>query len=81
MTSGRLVDDPRQNWPSASRQGQLRNVSQEVTVTAIAHAISRAFPSSVEFDSLKLIVLFCGAGLLLSVVSMIYGLDLGVAFF
>jgi hypothetical protein len=50
-------------------------------VTAIALAISRAFSSSAEFDSLKLIILFCGTGLALSVVSMIFGLDLSVAFF
>ena len=50
-------------------------------MTAIALAISRAFPSGVEFDSLKLIALFSGVGLLLSIVSLIYGLDLSVAFF
>jgi Flp pilus assembly protein TadB len=50
-------------------------------MTAIAHALSRAFQSADEFDTLKLIALFCGMGLLLSLVSVAYGLDLGVAFF
>ena len=50
-------------------------------MTAIAHALSRTFQSVGEFDTFKLIALFCGVGLLLSVVSLIYGLDLGVAFF
>lgn len=50
-------------------------------MTAIAHALSRAFPSAGEFDALKQIALFCGAGLLVSLVCSTYGLDLSPGFF
>jgi hypothetical protein len=50
-------------------------------MTAIAHALSRAFQPTGEFDTLKLIALACGVGLLLSLVSLTYGLDLSPGFF
>jgi hypothetical protein len=52
-----------------------------ITMTAIAHALSRAFQSTGEFDILKQIALFCGAGLLVSLVCLSYGLDLSPGFF
>jgi hypothetical protein len=54
---------------------------KEVTLTAIAHAFSRALQSAGEFDSLKVVALFCGVGLLASVICLSYGLDLSVGFF
>jgi hypothetical protein len=45
-------------------------------VTAIAQALSRAVQSAGEFDTLKLIAIFCGIGLLVSLASLSYGLDL-----
>jgi predicted exporter len=50
-------------------------------MTAIAHALSRAFHSAGEFDVLRQIALFSGAGLLVSLVCMSYGLDLSAGFF
>jgi len=50
-------------------------------MTAIAHALSRALHSTGEFEALKLIALFCGIGLLLSLVCLTYGLDLSPGFF
>jgi hypothetical protein len=50
-------------------------------VTAIAHALSRAVQSAGEFDTLKFIAIFCGVGLLVSLVCMTYGLDLSPGFF
>jgi hypothetical protein len=52
-------------------------------VTAIAHALSRAFQSSSssEFDALKLVALLCAAGLLVSLLFLTYGLDLSPGFF
>ncbi len=54
-------------------------------MAAIAHALSRAFQSTDEFDALKQIALFSGVGLLVSlVVSRLYlicGLELGLGFF
>ena len=50
-------------------------------MTAIAHALSRAFGSAGEFDTLKQIALFCGAGLLVSLICLSYGLDLSPGFF
>ena len=46
-------------------------------MTAIAQALSRAVQSAGEFDTLKLIAIFCGIGLLVSLVSVTFGLDLG----
>ncbi len=34
-----------------------------------------------DLDALKTILIFCGAGLLISVAAMIYGLDLGPGLF
>ena len=50
-------------------------------MAAIAHALSRAFQSSGEFDTLKQIALFCAVGLLVSLVCLSYGLDLSPGFF
>ncbi len=52
-------------------------------MTAIAHALSRALLSAGEgeFDPLKLIAVFCGVGLLISLVCLTYGLDLSPGFF
>jgi hypothetical protein len=50
-------------------------------VTAIVHALSRAVESVGEFDSLKLVGIFCGIGFLVSLVCLTYGLDLSPGFF
>ena len=50
-------------------------------MAAIAHALSRALQSSGEFETLKLIAIFCGIGLVLSLIGMSYGLDLSPGFF
>jgi len=54
-------------------------------MTAIARALARAFPNtsfSVTSDTevLKQLALFCGVGLLVSLLLMIYGFDLGAGF-
>ena len=49
-------------------------------MTALAKAISRATGTSVEVETLKVLAIFSGAGVLLSLVSaMIFGSDLGAA--
>ena len=50
-------------------------------MTAIAHVLSRAVQSAGEFETLKLIAIFCGVGLLVSLVGLSYGLDLSPGFF
>jgi hypothetical protein len=51
-------------------------------MTAIIRALSRAFPvTSPESEILKLLALFCGAGLLVSLMLLTYGLDLSAGFF
>ena len=54
---------------------------QEVAMAAIAHALSRVFETADEFDTLKQIALFCGVGLLATLLCLTYGLDLGAGFF
>jgi hypothetical protein len=48
-------------------------------VTALAQALSRAVQSAGEFDTLKLLAIFCGIGLLVSLASLTWGLNLGQA--
>jgi hypothetical protein len=52
-------------------------------MTALAQAFSRVFLSTPDqFDDLKKIALFCGAGLLVSLLLMLtYGVDLSPGFF
>jgi hypothetical protein len=51
-------------------------------MTAIAKVIARAFPAgSSESEIIKQIALLCCAGLLISVLMLTYGLDIGAGFF
>jgi hypothetical protein len=56
-------------------------------MTAIARVLARAFPNtsfsttSVDTGVLKLLALFCGAGLLVSLLLIIRGFDIGADFF
>lgn len=51
-------------------------------MAALAKAISRATGTNVDVETLKVLMIFSGAGLLLSlVVAMIYGQALGAALF
>jgi hypothetical protein len=50
-------------------------------VAAITRAITRAFPAATEIDVLKQLALLSGAGLLVSLLMMTYGLDLSPGFF
>jgi hypothetical protein len=52
-------------------------------MAAIARALTRAFPatSSLEVETLTQLELLAGAGLLVSVALMTYGLDLSPGFF
>jgi hypothetical protein len=51
-------------------------------MTAIGRVLARAFSeTSAESECSKQIVLFCAVGLLVSVLVMIYGVDLSVGFF
>jgi len=49
-------------------------------MTAIVRTFTRAF-SARDIDVLKNIALFCGAGLLVSLLALTYGLDLSPGFF
>jgi hypothetical protein len=49
---------------------------------AIARVLARRFPTTtLEAETLKQLAMFCGAGLLVSLVLMSYGLDLSPGFF
>jgi hypothetical protein len=50
-------------------------------MTAIARALSRAFINVNEADTLKQLLLFCLAGLFVSVLLMTYGVDLSPGLF
>jgi hypothetical protein len=51
-------------------------------MAAIARALARALPKeSIEIEILKQLALFCGAGLLVSLLLMTYGVDLSPGFF
>jgi hypothetical protein len=48
---------------------------------AIARVLSRISGTEVEFETLKAIAIFCGVGLLVSLLVASYGLDLSAGFF
>jgi hypothetical protein len=51
-------------------------------IAAIASVFARVFPaSSRQTEALKQVALFCAAGLLVSLLSITYGLDLSAGFF
>ena len=50
-------------------------------MTAIARALTRAFGNVSEVETLKQLLLFCLAGLFVSVLLMSYGVDLSPGFF
>jgi ribose/xylose/arabinose/galactoside ABC-type transport system permease subunit len=51
-------------------------------MAAIVRVLTRALPKeSLEIEILKQVALFCGAGLLVSVLMLTYGLDLSVGLF
>jgi hypothetical protein len=51
-------------------------------MAAIARGLARARPpESIEIEILKQLALFCGAGLLASLLMMTYGLDLSPGLF
>ena len=58
------------------------NIILASAMTAVASVLARAFPaSSPQTDVLKEVALFCGVGLLVSLLLMTYGLDLSAGFF
>ncbi len=50
-------------------------------MTAIARALSRASGTPVDVETLKTIVMFCGAGLVVSLLLAANGLDISAGFF
>ena len=47
-------------------------------MAALARIVSRAIGIEIEVDVLRPVLIFCGSGLLLSLVLMIHGCDLSV---
>jgi hypothetical protein len=50
-------------------------------MAAIARAFSRVSRIDVDVETLKVLVIFCGVGLLVSLLFASYGLDLSPGFF
>jgi hypothetical protein len=50
-------------------------------MAALARTRARAFGTDVGVEALKIIAIFCGAGLLVSLAFASYGLDLSPGFF
>jgi hypothetical protein len=51
-------------------------------MTAIARIFSRAFPGTVlDVETLKTIMMFCGVGLVVSLLLAMQGLDMSAGFF
>jgi hypothetical protein len=54
----------------------------EISVTAMARALARRLQlDENDIETLKLIVMFCGVGLLITLLFAAYGLDLAFDFF
>jgi hypothetical protein len=50
-------------------------------MAAIARALSRVTGTDVDVETVKTLVMFCGVGLLVSLLMASYGLDLSAGFF
>jgi hypothetical protein len=51
-------------------------------MAAIAKVLSRAFPATqIEIETLKAVIMFCGVGLVVSLLLATYGLDMSAGFF
>jgi len=50
-------------------------------MTALAHTLSQATGIQIDVETLKPIVMLCGAGLFISLMFATYGLDLSPGFF
>jgi len=50
-------------------------------MAAIAKVLSRATGTEVDVEVLKTVTIFCGVGLLVSLLAAGYGLDLGAGYF
>jgi hypothetical protein len=60
----------------------MRSTTQGIAMTAIAKAFSNVIPAiSPDFDILKIVAVFCGVGLCVSLILASYGLDLSAGFF
>ena len=53
----------------------------EAAMAALAKMLSRASGVEIDSDTLRAILIFCGAGLLFSLMLMSYGIDLSPGFF
>ena len=50
-------------------------------MAALAKMLSRASGFEIDVDTLRVILIFCGAGLLISLMMLSYGIDLSPGFF
>jgi hypothetical protein len=50
-------------------------------MAAIARVLSRATGTDIDVEIVKMLAIFCGAGLLISLLLATYGLDLSGGFF
>lgn len=70
------------NEPNASWPGLIIGLKiWRSRLATLARVLFRAFPSASPRELLKQLALFCGAGLLVALLLMTYGLDLSVGFF
>src|SRR5690348_9426295 len=53
----------------------------EAAMAALAKMLSRASGFEIDTDTLRAILIFCGAGLLVSLTMLSYGIDLSPGFF
>jgi hypothetical protein len=50
-------------------------------MAALARTLARAFHIDVDVEGLKIVAIFCGIGLLVSLMVASYGVDLSAGFF
>jgi hypothetical protein len=79
----KAILEPARNRGDTERSYQCRyRTTRGVAMTAIARAFLRTIPAiSSEFDTLKTIALFCGAGLLISLLHVWYGVNMDYGVF
>lgn len=66
---------------TASSMPRLEALTWRRTMAAIARDLSRISRIDLDVETLKTLVIFCGVGLVVSLLFASYGLDLSVGFF
>jgi hypothetical protein len=76
-----VLEDSRKRLPATIQFASAEVEIWRSPMTALVQALSRVSRAEIEIDPFTAVLLFCGAGLLVSLILASYGLDLSPGFF